>query len=238
MLLCPMPRSQLLQLLPKGGEIAEIGVAEGDFSQCILDTVAPQRLHLIDPWEHQDRADYARDANNVSDLKQEERFNSVLARFRGEIGSGTVRVHRDYSDDAAIFFADGQLDWVYIDGMHTLDAAYGDLVTYGSKVKRDGFIIGHDYTNYVQAQRWNFGVVEAVNRYVIETGYEFVALTLENFPTYLLAKDPGCAVTLQLKRELILSVPFVVEIRDFPRNRPFEHKSIPLGDGLVTYPSF
>jgi len=238
MLLCPMPRNQLLRLLPKGGEVAEIGVATGDFSRCILDTAAPQRLHLVDPWEHQDRADYARDANNVPEAAQEARFNSVLERFRDEIERGTVRVHRDYSEDAAIFFADGQLDWVYIDGMHTLDAAYRDLVTYGRKVKRDGFIVGHDYTNYVQAQQWNFGVVEAVNRYVLETGYEFVALTLENFPTYVLAKNRDCATTLQLKRDLILNVPFVVEIRDFPRHHPFEHKSIPLGNGLVTYPSF
>jgi len=238
MLLCPMPRSQLLNLLPKGGEVAEIGVADGDFSQCILDAAAPKCLHLIDPWEHQDRADYARDANNVSESRQEERFNAVMARFRQQIDRGAVRVHRDYSEDAAIFFADGQLDWVYIDGMHTQDAAYQDLVTYRPKVKRDGYIVGHDYTNYVQAQQWNFGVVEAVNRFVLETGYELVALTLENFPTYVIAKDRDSAATRELQRELILNAPYVVEIRDYPGARRFEHKSVRLGEGLVTYPSF
>ena len=236
MLLCPISRSQLLQFLPKGGEVAEIGVANGDFSKDILDIAAPRRLHLIDPWEHQDRADYARDGNNVSDAEQEARFNAVLARFRDQIDGKTVCVHRDYADDAAIFFADSQLDWVYVDGMHTLDAAYQDLNIYQHKVKPDGFIVGHDSTNHAQAQRWNFGVVEAVNRFVLDFGYEFVALTLENFPTYVLSRDRARAS--QLKNDLILNSPFVVEIRDFPRDRRFEHNSVALGKGLIVYPSF
>jgi hypothetical protein len=237
-LLCPMSRSQLLQFLPKGGEVAEIGVANGDFSQSIVDTAAPRRLHLIDPWEHQERVDYAKDDNNVSDPEQEARFESVSARFRDEISRGTVCVHRDYSEDAAIFFADGQLDWVYIDGMHTLEAAYRDLTVYQSKVKHDGFIVGHDYTNHVQAQYKNFGVVEAVNRFIVEFGYEFLALTIEAFPTYVLAKNSESAVARNLTHGLIINVPYVVEIRDFPRDRRFEHKALWLAGGPIVYQSF
>ena len=236
MLLCPIPRSQLLHYLPKGGEVAEIGVANGDFSSDILEFASPRRLHLIDPWEHQDRADYAGDANNVADAKQEARFNAVLARFRDKIDGNTVCVHRDYAEDAVSFFADRQLDWVYVDGMHTFDAAYHDLTAYQHKVKADGFIVGHDYTNNIQARQWNFGVVEAVNRFVLEFGYEFVALTLENFPTYVLCKDRERASGL--KNDLILNSPFVMEIRDFPRDCRFEHQSVPLGKGLILYPSF
>jgi hypothetical protein len=236
MLLCPISRSQLLQFLPKGGEIAEIGVADGDFSSEILAAAAPRCLHLIDPWEHQDRDDYARDVNNVPEQQQESRFNSVLARFQGEIEHGAVRVYRDYSEDAAVFFADSQLDWVYIDGMHTQEAAYRDLTTYRSKVKREGFVVGHDYTNHVQAQSSNFGVVEAVNRFVVEFGYEFVALTWEVFPTYVLCQDGAAAQALG--NALLLNVPNVVELRDFPRSGRFEHKSIPVNGKLLAYPSF
>jgi hypothetical protein len=238
MLLCPISRSQLLQFLPKDGEIAEIGVADGDFSREILAAAAPRCLHLIDPWEHQDRDDYARDVNNVPEQQQESRFNSVLARFQGEIEHGAVRVYRDYSEDAAVFFADSQLDWVYIDGMHTADAVYRDLGIYRHKVKPDGFIVGHDYTNHLQARGWNFGVVEAVNRCVIEFGYEFVALTMEGFPTYVLAKNPAAPAVQKLKDDLIANSPFVVEIRDFPRQHRFEHKSVWRGKNLQVYPSF
>ena len=152
MLLCPTTRTQLLRLLPQGGEVAEIGVANGDFSQDILTEARPRRLHLIDPWEHHDRTDYAKDLNNVSASEQDARFNAVLARFRAQIDGGIVKVHRDYAEDAAIFFGSGQLDWIYVDGMHTGDAAYNDLVTYGPKIRDDGFIVGHDYTNHIQAQ--------------------------------------------------------------------------------------
>lgn len=238
MLLCPISRRDLLQFLPKGGEVAEIGVAKGDFSQEILAAAAPRHLHLIDPWEHQDSADYAKDTNNVPDADQEARFESVLQRFGNEIEAGTVRVHRDYSEDAEIFFTDNLLDWIYIDGMHTADAAYRDLAIYRHKVKPDGFIVGHDYTNHLQAQEWNFGVVEAVNRCVIEAGYEFAALTMEGFPTYVIAKNPAAPAAQKLTNDLIANTPFVVEIRDFPHQRRFEHKSVWRGDKIQVYPSF
>ncbi len=238
MLLCPISRSQLLAFLPKGGEVAEIGVAEGDFSAQILAVAAPRRLHLIDPWEHQDRADYAKDNNNVPDAVQDARHDAVLGRFSNEIGRGTVQVHRDYAEDALVFFAEAQLDWIYVDGMHTADAVYRDLTTYQHKVKPDGLIAGHDYTNHVQARSWGFGVVEGVNRYVRESGCEFVAMTMEGFPTYVLARIPGGAAAARLRQALIENVPYLVEIRDYPGARGFEHKSLPLDKGLIVYPSF
>ncbi len=238
MLLCPISRRDLLSFLPRGGEVGEIGVAKGEFSQEILAAVQPRCLHLIDPWEHQDVADYANDNNNVPDAEQESRFESVSKRFHDEIKGGTVRLYRDYSEDAAIFFADGQFDWVYIDGMHTAEAAYRDIGLYRHKVRADGFIVGHDYTNHQQARAWNFGVVEAVNRSVIEFGFEFVALTMEAFPTYVLAKNPAAPAVQKLQQDLIANVPFVVEIRDFPQQHRFEHKTVWCGDRLLPYASF
>jgi hypothetical protein len=135
MLLCPITRSRMLDFLPEGGEMAEIGVAEGDFSSEILAHVHPRKLHLIDPWEHQERADYEPDPNNVSVQQQGDRFDAVLARFKQEIASGVVAVHREYSAAAAGKFGAGQLDWVYIDGMHTAAAAYDDLISYAPKVR-------------------------------------------------------------------------------------------------------
>jgi len=236
MLLCPTTRTQILRFLPEGGEVAEIGVANGDFSQDILAQARPRKLHLIDPWERQDRADYERDPSNVSAPEQDQRFNAVRARFRGEIERGVVAVHREYSNNAAKEFADGQLDWVYVDGMHTVEAAYDDLVAYAPKVRAEGFIIGHDYTNHVQARQWNFGVVDAVNRFVLERGYEFVALTIEGFPTYVLTRNADSA--RQLSEFLIRNVPYVVEIRDFPQSHRFEHRSLALKKGTLVYPSF
>ncbi len=236
MLICPVTRSRILDFLPEGGEMAEIGVAEGDFSSEILAHVHPRKLHLIDPWEHQERADYEPDPSNVSAQQQGDRFGAVLTRFKDEIGRGVVVVHREYSGKAVNKFAAGQLDWIYIDGMHTAEAAYADLVNYAPKVRPEGVIIGHDYTNHVQAKQWNFGVVEAVNRFVLEHGYEFVALTVEAFPTYVLTRHSDTA--RQLNEMLLSSVPHIVEIRDFPRSHSFQHKSLALKKRTLVYPSF
>src|SRR4051812_543909 len=224
MLVCPTTRSQILKLLPEGGEVAEIGVASGDFSQEILAHTSPRKLHLIDPWLRQERSDYANDPSNVSTDQQDDRYTAVLGRFSKEIAGGTVCVHREYSNNAAAKFSAGQLDWIYIDGMHTVEAAYDDLITYAPKIRAEGFIIGHDYTNHVQAREWNFGVVEAVNRFVLERGYEFVALTLEAFPTYVLTHNKDSA--RQMTEFLIRNVPYVVEVRDFPQKHQFEHKAL------------
>lgn len=48
------PREYLLARLPKRSVGAEIGVHEGRFSGEILRTVRPERLHLIDPWKHEE----------------------------------------------------------------------------------------------------------------------------------------------------------------------------------------
>lgn len=238
MLLCPMPREQLLRFLPHGGEVAEIGVAEGDFSRAILDALEPEALHLVDPWVHQARADYVADPNNVSDGTQASRYESVLARFQSERERGQVHVHRTYSHEAADLFEAARFHWIYVDAMHTAEAVYRDLVAWHDTVKSEGFIIGHDYTNHVQARSWNFGVVDAVNRFVAHFGYEFLALTIEPFPTYVLAKTPGSKAAEALKVRLITQVPYIVEIRDFPKAHGFEHKSLPVGDQVLVYHSF
>ena len=38
-------REELLEFMPRGGVVAEVGVADGNFSQRILDIVKPRTLH-------------------------------------------------------------------------------------------------------------------------------------------------------------------------------------------------
>jgi hypothetical protein len=111
-------------------------------------------------------------------------------RFQGEIDAGTITIHRKYSAHAVESFDDQQFDWVYVDGLHTQEAVAEDLRCYAPKVKHDGFICGHDYTNHAAAQHMRFGVIEAVNEFVRETPYTFLALTLEPFPTFVLSAEP------------------------------------------------
>lgn len=229
MLLCPITRDDLMWLLPKGGEVAEIGVAKGEFSKVILTHAAPRKLHLIDPWEHQDRPDYQTDGNNADDAEQKRRYHGVLTLFAAEITSKQVEVHKAYSQDVAADFAPGQFDWIYIDGLHSYDGVSSDLRHYKDKVKPEGLIIGHDYTNHAPAREMNFGVIEAVNDFAKAEGFQMVALTHENFPTFILARRLEGPWVEHLMGHLLFHVPGIIEIRDYPANHVFQHKLIYVG---------
>lgn len=238
MLFCPISREQFLDFLPKGGEVAEIGVANGEFSQLIWDIVRPQRLHLIDAWKHQDRADYASDPANVSDEKHEAKYRDVLGRFTDGIAEGRVSVHRMNSSQAAGLFRDRQLDWVYIDALHSFEGVLADLVAYRRKVNSEGFILGHDYTNDLAARRKHFDVVRAVNAFVATYGYHFLALTGEHYPTYVLVEKEDAPSARLLVAKLAYNLPFMVEIRNFPKRGDFQQRLFRLQDKTFVVPSF
>jgi hypothetical protein len=227
-----------MHLMPKGGEVAEIGVAKGEFSRFILAHAKPRKLHLIDLWAHQTREDYAADGNNADDVEQDRRHQAVLEQFGAEIRDGVVAIHRAYSHEAAAEFADGQLDWVYIDALHSYDGVLSDLRNYKDKVKSDGLILGHDYTNNVRAQQMQFGVVEAVNDFVEQEGFKFVTLTHELFPTYVLARNLESNAVRNLMAQLLVCVPGVIEIRDYPDAGIFQHKVVKIAGNIRNLLSF
>ena len=214
-------REQIVRFLPQGGVGAEIGVAEGDFSQVLIEATRPRRLHLIDPWLHQDDAVYATDPNNVPAAEADRRHDAVRDRFAPAVAAGQVAIHRAYSHDVVGDFADGSLDWIYIDGAHHFDAVAADLRLYAPKVKPGGLILGYDYAANPGAKAMNFGVVEAVNRFVAEGRAEFLMLTREDFPTYVLAKPPASDEARRLVGAAMHHHDILVEIRR-PETRRFE----------------
>lgn len=164
-----MPRERVLKEMAKRSVCAEIGVHEGEYAQRILGTVKPIRLHLIDPWEHEEGETYrhARYGGEASEgqATMDSRFRSVRKRFAKEIGTGRVVLHRGYSADLASEFRDEYFDWVYIDANHLREYVKLDLELYYPKVKRDGYLTGDDYG--VQGW-WDNGVQKAVDEFVGE----------------------------------------------------------------------
>jgi hypothetical protein len=221
MLLVPASRNDLIALLPKGGVAAEVGVAYGDFSQIILAAAEPRRLHLIDPWLHQTRADYAHDPANFDQATFDRNFRDVCARFAGPVAAGTVAIERGLSLELAPRFPDGYFDWIYIDAMHTREAVLADLKAFAPKVKPDGFILGHDYANHAEALAMGFGVVEAVNQFVRESGCPLVALTGEYYPTYVIARAPQSAACQRFIGAVAAGLPVTVDIA-WPEHKQYK----------------
>ena len=73
------------------------------------------------------------------------RYETVCLRFKSDICSGRVRIHRGYSSNVLDEFPDEYFDWVYIDGNHLYEFAKQDLERSFTKTKPGGYITGNDY---------------------------------------------------------------------------------------------
>jgi hypothetical protein len=182
MFITHLRRTELVALLPPARAVAEIGVYRGTYSRQILDLARPEVLHLIDPWSTE-RGCLSNDGHQMPAAYEE-----VTTNLKHEIDSGRVVLHREYSTEAAPKFADRSLDWIYVDAMHDYENVLADLRAFALKVKPDGFILGHDFSNHAAARRYGFGVIRAVREFTAEGGFEIVLMTTETHPTYLLAR--------------------------------------------------
>lgn len=195
MLITCLDRVGLLEVLPKGGTVAEVGVLRGVFARQIRRIVAPERLHLIDPWGREDET-----YPDAKLGKLHGAYDMVQDAFRDDIADGRVVLHRNYSTTAAPTFPDHHFDWVYVDARHDYANVRSDLLAFKDKVTPSGFILGHDFSTYKR----KFGVVAAVREFTSDEGFDLVLLTNETNPTYLLARS-GNETTLPALRDALLN---------------------------------
>jgi len=157
-------RTILLDHMPKQGVIAEVGVAEGEFSYDIMKRCAPKKLHLIDAWDSE---------------RFEPGLKRVEAQFFESISSGVIEINRGLSTDVLQRFDDGYFDWVYIDTDHSYETTRKELALSARKVKPGGLIAGHDFTTGNPSRALRYGVIWACNEFCVEEGWEYAFLTLE-----------------------------------------------------------
>ena len=157
-------RELMLNVLPTGGIVAEVGVAFGDFSEQIIKRTAPRVLHLIDAWGV-DR--YS------SGLKQ------VQDKFAAKIEDGSVVVNQGYSIPTLEQYPDATFDWIYIDTNHSFDTTLGELKVGSRKVKPGGYLSGHDFCTGNVIAPVVYGVVEACVSFCQTDGWTFKYVTLE-----------------------------------------------------------
>ena len=134
----------------------EVGVGHGVNSMYLLDNSSLTTLHGVDNFSVR------------SYRKSQEQTKTKLSRY-GE------RFHLMEMDSSAAAkeFADGSLDFVYIDGGHRYKSVRADLHAWYPKVKQGGFFGGHDYII-----TRGCGVVQAVTEFSTKIKREF-AITQE-----------------------------------------------------------
>ncbi len=173
------------------GEIAEIGVWKGEFAATILrHCKGIRRYYMIDPWR---RLNGWNKPAKVSDRE----FASVHreAMERTAFAKKKVFVLRGTTVEMIDRVADGQLDFVYVDGDHTLRGITTDLIRCFPKVRDGGFIGGDDFSRTIwqHPPEYEPTFVFPFAVYFAEaTGSEIYALPYDQF---LLRKpqSPRCA---------------------------------------------
>lgn len=134
---------------------AEIGTERGLFAKRLCHVNPQLHLYCIDPW----RA-YKGYREHVSQPKLDDFYETARQR----LAPYDCTLVRKFSVEASKDFADGSLDFIYIDGNHNLLHVIQDLWYWVPKVRKGGLVCGHDFIRRINPS-YAMHVVQAVHAY-------------------------------------------------------------------------
>lgn len=158
-------RLHLLERMPKGAKVAEVGVAFGAFSQEILNRCSPERLILIDSW---------------ASGRYRRGLKEIESKFAKQISEKKVEIQRGLSVDVLSGLEAGTFDWAYIDTNHSYETTLLELIECARIVGMEGRLAGHDFCTGNVIRAVPYGVVEAATKFCKDHKWQFDYLTLES----------------------------------------------------------
>lgn len=139
-------RHDLPSLLYPNSIGVEVGVCRGVFSIILLKSQKFKRLYSVDNWGNLASSAHKRNyLVSVIDLAEHRNMSTIL---------------KMPSIEAATYFQDHTLDFVYIDAAHDYKNVCQDIEAWWPKVRPGSLFSGHDYFDRCP------GVIRAVNEFV------------------------------------------------------------------------
>ncbi len=158
--------NKLKALLPQDALTLEIGVAAGDFSKFMLDSLPIKEHHMVDPWTNEGdnlRSQWFSHEKNDAEVS----YKFVVDRLQNY----PTKIFRTFSDD---FFKDNitEYDLIYVDGDHHANPVFQDLKNSYNALKPGGILCGDDY-NWVSRSTGKQEVKLGVEMFEKELGITF-----------------------------------------------------------------
>jgi len=130
---------------------AEIGVWDGRTSVKLLNNNKNLFLYMIDRWISVDKNDTyfnTFDADIIARSTQiefDEAYKEAINKIKPY--KKRCKIIKKDSINASKEFEDESLDFVFIDADHSYEGVKKDIYAWMPKVKKDGWLCGHDYKN-------------------------------------------------------------------------------------------
>lgn len=121
--------------------VIELGVYRGDFAKVLLEKCNfLEKYYMIDPWRNLN--DWNKPAN-TSSAEFEKIFKEALNKTH--FAKSKRVILRGKTTEVINEIEDGSIDFIYIDGDHTLKGISIDLITSWNKISENGYVAGDDF---------------------------------------------------------------------------------------------
>ena len=154
---------------------AEIGTYKGENAETILATLKLWRLYLVDPYDKTLSPGYGDEITNA----KAEAFER-LARF----GAKAFWLYQESLE--AVKFIPHQLDFAYLDNLHTYSYLKEEIQQWWCVVKTGDYLMGHDYVR--AGARPSMEVSVVINELAAKTGLE-VYLSSDLYADWWIKKE-------------------------------------------------
>jgi hypothetical protein len=109
------------------------GMSYAAFCQTVLAEQIPTKCHAVDTWQGDEHS-----GAYGEDVYQD------LSNFNARHFAGFSQLMRTEFDEAVLSFADGSIDLLHIDGLHTYEAVRNDFETWLPKLSDRAIVLFHD----------------------------------------------------------------------------------------------
>lgn len=162
--------------IPRDSRIAEVGVANGNFTQFLLEELNPAQFIAADMFQ-MDEAPVIWGIPREVLFEGKSHYDHYTSRFSTE--ASRMSILRGISHEVMDTLPDGSLDMIYIDAGHDYYNVFHDGRVCAQKIKPDGILVFNDYVLYDPFTSGEYGVVKAVNEMLATGEWKVIGFALQ-----------------------------------------------------------